>query len=75
MQMYVENKQLPELHYFGPICMSCRTCVSWTPHSNYENGYCSKLAVVTREGQCSKGLVTEADHGCKHWNSRVASLN
>ena len=75
MQMYVQKKKLPELFYLEPICMSCRTCVGWTPLANSDRGSCSKLAIVTPEGQCFKGLVTEAEHGCKHWDSRVATLN
>ena len=30
---------------------------------------------MTPEGQCFKGLLTESEHGCKHWDSRVATLN
>ena len=73
--MYLEKKQLPELQYIVPICMSCSTCVSWSPRETNEQGVCSKFAVITHEGLYSKGVITPGEHGCQHWNCRVASLN
>ena len=73
--MFLEKQQLPELQSIVPICMSCRTCVGWSPRGTDEQGVCSKLTVVTHEGVCSRGLITPGEHGCQHWDSRVATLN
>ena len=73
--MYARDPEMTDLERFTPVCMSCKTCVCWSPRGSNGEGVCTHLAVWSQVRFSTKGVITHASNGCSHWISHNPSFD